>query len=704
MGEGEFTSDFDALAICAVRVDIDGRVIAANAAAEAFYGVPGGVVGTLLASVIHPDDIERVFLQSAAGLEGGRYSLDMRAVLADGAVHHVRAFGRGVPVGESIEFVVAFYSIEDQLLAAREHERFQAALDNSADVVVFTAPDGAITYANHAAQSFLAGSAELVDLFDADSTARLIDECLPQTYADGFWAGELALTLGDGYTVPVNAVLLSHSDEHGEIEYLSLVAHDIAILKEAQRALELAATHDGLTGLPNRAHFMDLLRASLARLDRSGGSVAVMFSDLDGFKAVNDGLGHEAGDELLIEVGRRMQTCVRDTDVVARFGGDEFVMLLDGIDDLTVAQRVADRVMWAVERPVQLSSGDGNVGASIGIAIASSSSVDAEALLADADAAMYRAKQLGKRRHQLFDDDLRARAAARQSLLDDLREAVGRREFAVQYLPVVETRSGSVVSVESGLRWIHRKRGTLGAGEFMALARELGMVLDLNRMLLADVGQRASDWASTSVDGIVTTTWVTIGPQEVLQGELDRFLTGLADEHRLPPGAIGIEVPLSVLTRHAIEAERLCQALSWMGVRIAIDDFGADPFIPAQLQRFHVDTVKLDRRFVRSLSDAPEAISALSGIVAFARALGLDVVAKGVERIEEVEVLQELGCTLLQGTVVARPMPPSRLTPLLQTSGPWMARWPTRDAISGPLSRPQVVERLLRLRKNASAA
>jgi diguanylate cyclase (GGDEF)-like protein len=701
MGDHEGGRDIlDALALGVIRVDAGGFVRFANPAADAVLGAPIPRDRPFWALVV-ADERDRVAAEIADQVANeGSFTVETRFDRADGGICDGRVIGRPMSSAPDADLVMSIRDIEREVASNTMRRRFEAALDTSADVVVFAEPDGTITYANQTAQSYLAGSTSLAELFDEVSRITLVDSVLPQVFTDGFWAGELALALGDAYTVPVNVVVLTHLDDQGGLEYLSLVAHDIASLKEAQRALEAQATHDALTGLVNRARFLELLRDALSRMERTGEAVAVMFTDLDGFKAVNDGLGHEAGDELLIAVGRRMVGCVRDSDVVARFGGDEFVLLLNGIEDLTVAQRVADRLMAAIEEPIALTNGEGNVGTSIGIAIANDPHVAPDAILAEADTAMYRAKQLGKRRYQLFDDDLRARASARQSLLDDVVVALDRREFTVMYTPVVDTATGALVTVESALRWLHRKRGTIGVAEFAPLAREAGCWLQLNEMLIRDAATHAGQWnADRSTNAI--TTWVTIGAQELLQGDLERLLSLVIDEHRLGPGALGVEVPLSVLTKHPREAERLLQALSWMGVRIAIDDFGADPFVPAQLQRFHVDTVKLDRRFVRTLSDAPEAISALSGIVAFARALGLAVTAKGVERPAEIELLQELGCSFVQGTAVARPMPAARLGALLAGRGPWQDAWPDASLLGGPLSRPQVVERMLRLRRTA---
>jgi diguanylate cyclase (GGDEF)-like protein len=525
----------DALAVCVLRLDLEGRVLFANRAAQDFFGRDLADKREALLEVVHPDDRVAVTAASVEGLtHGDTYSADMRALLSDGEIRHVRSFTRAIAIDDAVlHFVVAFHPIDDERQGDLLRRRFEEALDDSADVVVFADPDGTVTYANRTAQSYLAGGTHIAELFDEPSREILSSEALPHAYSSGFWDGELAVAIGTEYRVPVNAALHAHTDGTGEIEYLSLVSHDIAALKSAQDSLRERATHDALTGLPNRVCFLEHLEFALRRLDREEGSVAVMFSDLDGFKAVNDGLGHEAGDELLIEVGRRMRSCLREYDVVARFGGDEFVILLTGVEDLTVAQRVADRIMASIMKPIALTGGEGHVAASIGISISNDPRTDPETILAEADAAMYRAKQLGKRRYQLFDDDLRARSRARQALLDDLDSAIERGEFTVMYTPVVDVRTAELVSLEAALSWLHRKRGTIGPAEFVPLARERGRLLQLNGALLGDVAANSSAWQRPDRDERAFTTWVTIGPQELLQGELEQAITQLTEEHCL---------------------------------------------------------------------------------------------------------------------------------------------------------------------------
>jgi diguanylate cyclase (GGDEF)-like protein len=458
------------------------------------------------------------------------------------------------------------------------------------------------------------------------------------------------------------------------------------------------ALRDPLTGLANRALLVEALAGALARMTRSGRRPAVMFLDLDGFKAVNDAYGHETGDDLLIEVARRVLECVRTSDVVARFGGDEFVVVLEDVEDVGVVQRISDRILRRLSDTMLLRNAAVRIGVSIGVSMARDDTTSADELLGEADAAMYRAKRAGKHQWRLFDDELRARFEAKAQLRKDLAGALDRDEFVTLYTPVARAIDGELSTLEVTLRWLHPTRGELGPSEFLPLARELGLARELDHYALRDAASVARRWNSDS-GAVPITVWVTVGVHDLLAGELQSFVAHLVEEAALGPGSLGIEVPLATLMEHPPEAERALQSIAWHGVRVAVDDFGADMFSPAQLQRFHVDTVTLDRRLIGAADRAPEALSMLAGVVAMARALGLEVLAKGVTSTPQLELLQELGCSLVQGSRIAEPHSADAIDALVAGQTPWRQRgWPTALPLSAPMTRIQVVERLLKLR------
>lgn len=458
------------------------------------------------------------------------------------------------------------------------------------------------------------------------------------------------------------------------------------------------ALRDPLTGLANRALLVEALAGALARMTRSGRRPAVMFLDLDGFKAVNDAYGHDTGDDLLIEVARRVIECVRTTDVVGRFGGDEFVVVLEDVGDIAVVQLIADRILHRLSETMLLRNAVVRIGASIGVSLAREDTMTAEELLAEADAAMYRAKRAGKHQYKVFDDELRARFEAKAQLRKDLAGALDRNEFATLYTPVARAIDGELSTLEGTLRWLHPTRGELAPSDFLALARESGLARELDHYALRDAAAVARHW-NTDSNGAPITVWVTVGVHDLLAGELQSFVAHLVEEAALGPGSLGIDVPLATLMEHPPEAERALQSIAWHGVRVAVDDFGADMFSPAQLQRFHVDTVTLDRRLIGAADRAPEALSMLAGVVAMARALGLEVLAKGVSSTPQLELLQELGCSLVQGPRIADPLVADGVDALVAGQTPWRDEgWPMATPLSAPMTRIQVVERLLKLR------
>ncbi len=594
-------------------------------------------------------------------------------------------------------------------IATERSAELLGLIEATDQIVLVTSATGVIEYANPAADDVLrrhVQPASVAQLFSEESLEVLRGAAGEAVRTGGKWSGELAILVSDDEQEcierPVAVDMIGHHNRDADtLTHISLLIRDITEHKRAETSLRNQATRDALTGLPNRAMLMEHLAAALARGQRTGLMPAVMFLDLDGFKAVNDGLGHEAGDELLIEVGRRLGECVRNTDVVARFGGDEFVILLDNISDLEMAQQIADRIITRVEEPVALSSGTGNVGTSIGISLPSVTDIEAETLLGEADTAMYQAKQLGKRRHQYFDDDLRKRAAARDLLKEQLEGAIANQEFWVMYTPVAGVAEGELRSFEAGLRWDHPTRGLLGPSEFMVLAREVGVARDLDRLVIEDAVRYAHDW-NVGLD-YPRTVWLTVGVQDLLSGELQSVIASAIESVGVAPGSLGIEIPLVTLTKHPAEAFKALQALNYNGVRIAIDDFGTDQFSPAQLQRFYADTVKLDRRMMTSLAKEPEAVGALAAAASVCRSLGLEVVAKGVNKPEELELLQELGCTNVQGDVVSRAMRAENVVEVLGDTAPWNGEgsWPTREVLPNAMTRSQMAERMLRLRMAA---
>jgi diguanylate cyclase (GGDEF)-like protein/PAS domain S-box-containing protein len=437
---------------------------------------------------------------------------------------------------------------------------------------------------------------------------------------------------------------------------LLVAATDVTARRKAQARLLQAAFYDPLTGLPNRALFKDRLEIAFARAKgREAARFAVFFLDLDRFKLVNDSLGHRAGDELLVQIARRLESCRRAGDTVARLGGDEFTLLVEGVatDDEAIA--VAERVHRSLIPPYMIEGHEVFAGASIGIALGGPATERVEHLLRDADTAMYRAKVRGCR-HAVFDSSMHERAMAALRIENELRRALERGELRVHYQPIVELSSGKILGVEALVRWEHRERGLVPPSEFIPLAEETGLVVPLGHWVL-DEACRA---LSTLPERI--TLSVNLSGRQLLQPEFCTELKEMLARCRIDPSRLRLELTESMLIGNGAAAIAALTQLRGTGVRLCIDDFGTGYSSLSYLHELPIDSLKIDRSFVGAMGDDERKIKIVQSILVLGKALGIDVVAEGVETQEQVDVLRRLGCERAQGYFFARPVPLEQLS------------------------------------------
>jgi diguanylate cyclase (GGDEF)-like protein/PAS domain S-box-containing protein len=433
------------------------------------------------------------------------------------------------------------------------------------------------------------------------------------------------------------------------------------------------ALHDPLTGLPNRVLFMDRLQQAIKRLRRRETPAAVLFLDVDRFKLVNDSLGHEAGDELLAAVAPRLKQALRSSDTVARFGADEFAILLEEIADEHDAVEMAQRVAGMFTRPFVLAGTEHFVTTSIGIALATGGE-RAEDLIRDADAAMHRAKERGRARYELYDEGIRGRAISRLRVENDLRRALERDELTLDYQPQVSLGDGSILGVEALLRWEHPTRGRIAPGDFISVAEENGLIDPIGRWVLDRACRQAAHWYRTRPDAAPISMSVNLSAVQFRNRNLPETVADALRGASLDPLCLSLELTESVMVGYADSLMETLEALKALGVRLVLDDFGTGYSSLAYLTRLPLDALKVDRSFIDGLGTEPRDTAVTEAIVAMAHALSLQVVGEGTETERQVTELTRLGCDMAQGYHFSRPLPAAEITRMLQGGPAWLRR------------------------------
>ncbi|MBB4635384.1 putative bifunctional diguanylate cyclase/phosphodiesterase [Longimicrobium terrae] len=434
---------------------------------------------------------------------------------------------------------------------------------------------------------------------------------------------------------------------------------DVTERRRVDEQLAHDALHDALTGLSNRALFLNRVEHELMRLRSGRGSpFAVLFLDVDRFKIVNDSLGHGTGDDLLREMGARLVRTLRPGDTVSRFGGDEFTVMLDGVGTVTEATHIADELLHALGLPFSIGGREVYASVSIGIALCESGDAVPEHLLRNADAALGRAKSQGKARYEVFDRRMHAAAVRRLQIETDLRRAVANGELRLAYQPVVRLDTGRIVGFEALVRWEHPEHGTILPGDFIPVAEETGQIVQIGRWVMDEACRVLAGWQLSAPRGDAPLTMaVNVSANQFLQTDIVDQVDQCLRKHGLPPGSVMLEITESLLIDKAEVVAETLRALRALGVQLHLDDFGTGYSSLAYLERFPIDVVKIDRSFVHGMQDEPRRARFVAGIAAFARSLGVGVVAEGVDSPAQPALLRDLGCQYAQGYLFARPLP-----------------------------------------------
>jgi diguanylate cyclase (GGDEF)-like protein/PAS domain S-box-containing protein len=648
----------------------DGKHLRVNPAMSELAGRRAeDLVGASWQHLTHPSDIDVLLHRERAALNGGTaaFRVESRLVRPDGEVAWTvqSRFLATDGADRPLYFVAQFEDITERKrmeAALRERERFSRdVLDSLVAPTAVLDTDGTIVAVNRAWRRFGEGAG--ADPGAAGPGSNYLDVCERSGTLEALAAAEGIRAIlggareeftmdypchppgGEGWfslrVTPLSGV------DHGAV-----VCHfDISDRKRFETQLIEQAVVDPLTGLPNRRSFIE--RLAEAQSAPGADHLAVLFLDLDRFKVVNDSLGHGAGDRLLTEVGARLREAVRPTDLVARFGGDEFVALCRSVLDESRAVAIAERLAHAVSAPISVEGNDVYVTASIGIALADER-LSPEDLLRAANTAMHRAKRWS-RPNQVFDEAMRVRSAERLTMESALHRALERDEFRLHYQPAVSLIDGRIVGVEALLRWEHPGRGLVLPAEFIPVAEESGLIVPIGRWVLEEACRQAERWRRFGRE-----TWLSLNlsaHQLTAPGLVEEVRVAL-EETSADPARLHLEITESALMEDTESVDRVVRALKDLGVRLSIDDFGTGYSSLAHLKRLAVDTLKIDRSFVDGLGREAEDTAIVMAVLGMARSLGLTVVAEGVETEEQLDALRDLGCTLAQGFFFARPEPP----------------------------------------------
>ena len=663
-------------------LDTDFRTTYWNPAAERTFGhAYGEMLGRHPYEVVTLPERREAVRQMLVDLSQGTESFDVTGVNVTKDGRRIHCLWHASPLrgadGAFLGAVIMCQDVTSRVMAEeavrRSEQMYRQIVDTAREGIWMLDAEGLTTFANARMAEILGYAAEEIigkSVFDlmAPEGREEMERRIAGRRAGVSEQYDFPFLRKDGQTVWTIVSASPTYDADGRYSGSFGMLTDISERKEQEDLVRWQAYHDSLTQLPNRALFEDRLGQILVMSKRQGGHVAVLFLDLDRFKQVNDGLGHDVGDRLLKVVGARLQECLRAEDTIARMGGDEFTVLLPSIDHPEAAAKVAQKLLDALAKPVEIGDHEFFVSGSIGISLFPEDGQDTQTLLKHADVAMYRAKEQGGNGYYLFTQAMNKSALEHLIMENSLRKAITREEFHLVYQPQIDLDTGEITAAEALCRWRHPDLGVIQPAHFIPLAEETGIILGVGEWVLNDACRQAAAWVA---DGHPLRVSVNISARQFAQPGLIDLIASTLTRHDLDPKWLDIELTESAIMKCPETAVGLLNELRGLGVRLSLDDFGTGYSSLSYLRQFPFDTLKIDRSFVAGLVEDAVDAALVRAMVDLARALRLDVVCEGVETDEQCRALQDLGCALMQGYLFSAPITADRipvLRPLMRAA------------------------------------
>jgi diguanylate cyclase (GGDEF)-like protein/PAS domain S-box-containing protein len=694
--EERYRGLFDGVPIGLYRTTPAGRMLDGNESLARILGYPdretllGANVGDIY---FDPEDRLRWQRIVEAETGSGVRAFETRVRRYDGTVIWVRFSlrvyrdrqGRILRYEGALEDVTDRRRAEEALRASEE--RFRALVQNASDMISILEPDGALRYASPSHQRLLGHAAEdligdnLLDFIHSEDRPLLANalQCLVDLPDENLTI-EYRCRHRDGTWLMIESTA-SNLLDHPAVTGLVLNSHDITDRKRAEERLLHDALHDELTGLPNRALFMDRLWQAMERARRDLDRLtAVLFLDVDQFKIVNDSLGHLVGDELLVQIARSLSSVLRPMDTIARIGGDEFAILVEGGRDVDAAVNVADRIHERLAAPINLGGHEVVITASIGIAVHTPDYDKPEDLLRDADTAMYRAKSSGRACHVVFNRGMHQFVMARLQLESDLRRAIERGQIAVHYQPFVDLATGTVIGLEALVRWNLPRRGMILPDDFLTVAEETGLIVPIGDHVILQACRRVRELQLKYPEHRNLRVSVNLSNKQFFLADLDDRIAAALAASGLAPEHLGLEITEGVIIRHAESATTRFSRLKALGVQLYLDDFGKGYSSLNYLHRYPMDILKIDRSFVSRIDEEGSNLSIVAAIVTLGHQLGMEVVAEGIQSVEHVAKLRGLKCEYGQGFFFSHPVDGDEVEALITRD---VRDWPSPVPFAG---------------------